>query len=313
VRERDLIARIARRFDGLVLDGARGFSDDAACLPPVPPGHTRVVTTDAVVEGVDFRLAWGGASSAGHRALLQNLSDLSAMGARPLTFTWALALPRAWLDDVERLDAFAEGAARLAARAGVTLAGGDLSSTDGPFVAAITALGDVLGPPLTRTSASPGDGIFVAGPLGASRVGLRALSTGVVDESASRAHLWHDDVDLAFGQGLVGRARAAMDLSDGLGPDLARLCRASRVGARIDSLDAARAVTSAGRVSLEDALVGGEDYHLLFTLPPGDDGDDLAPAVRIGTVTDGDEIVLEHDGHARVLDADDPAFFDHTA
>lgn len=313
MRERDLIARIAAGFAGQLLDGARGFVDDGARLPAVPEGNTRVVTTDAVVEGVDFRLDWGGPESAGHRALLQNLSDLSAMGARPVAFTWALALPRDWLDDAGRLDGFVRGAAALAAREGILLAGGDLSSTDGPFVAAITALGDVSGPPLGRAGARAGDGLFVAGPLGASRVGLRALIDARDDARARRAHLWHADVDLTFGRRLVGRARAAMDLSDGLGPDLARLCRASGVGARLTSLVDACAHTDAGAVSLDDALTGGEDYHLLFVLAEGDDGADLPSAIRIGTITEDVSIALIHDGETRVIDADDPAFFDHTA
>jgi thiamine-monophosphate kinase len=312
MRESDVVARVARAFGDLVAPGALALADDAAALPPTPLGATRVVTTDMVVEGRDFKLTWGGAESAGHRAILQNLSDLSAMGARAVGFVWSLALPRAWIDDDLHLDRFVAGAAALARREHLHLFGGDLSSTDGPFVAAITAFGDVDGAPLVRSAARAGDGLFVAGPLGASRRGLSMLEAGLTDAAAVRAHLWHDGVDLTLGRRLVGRARGVLDLSDGLAADLPRLCRASRVGAKVDALDDARATTSVGQVSLEDALLGGEDYHLLFTLAPDDDGRDLERAVRIGTITADAGIVVESEGRTIALDDDTrPLAFDH--
>lgn len=283
--EQSLVDALRRLF--FVAPGALDLKDDAALLPHVP-GRQRVVTTDLVVEGVDFDRALYPAVYAGMRAMTQNLSDLGAMGATPLGFVWSLAVPPSW-SEAELLD-FARGAAVPAKLARLSLYGGDLSRTDGPLVCSITAFGDVEGAPLLRSGARPGDRLFLSAPLGASAAGLRRLRQGdaPLDPAAFRAWLTelpelearavraHLQPVLPDGASLVGHASACMDVSDGLSLDAHRLAHASRVRLELDELDAA--VDSAA--TRDDALSGGEDWALLFAArgsPPID-------AVRIGSV-----------------------------
>ena len=283
--EESLVAAIKGLF--FVAPGALDLKDDAALLPHLP-GRQRVVTTDVVVEGVDFDRALYPALYAGTRAMLQNLSDLGAMGATPLGFVWSLAIPPSW-SEVEVLD-FAKGAAVPAKLARCALYGGDLSRSDGPLVCSITAFGDVEGAPLLRSGARPGDELWLSGTLGASAAGLRRLQQGgaprepaafrawlgALPELEARAVRAHLHPVLPEGARLVGHANACMDVSDGLSLDAHRLAHASRVRLDIDALDAA--VDPAA--TREDAWSGGEDWALLFTArgsPPID-------AVRIGRV-----------------------------
>jgi thiamine-monophosphate kinase len=275
--EQDLIARI-----GALFQEAGAFvgplDDDAAILPPVPAGAVRVLSTDAVVEGVDFRRDLYPFSVAGGRALRQALSDLAAMGAVPVGFVWSLQVPKSW----ERADveAFCRGAAVVAAEHGVALAGGDVGKTSGPFAASMTVWGDVFGAPLSRRGAQPGDSVWVSRPVGGSACGLRLLlretpgadfvhwrgGLGVSEAAAVRAHL-EPVPALALGQQLVGVATAALDVSDGLLLDLDRLALASGVSVVLDQLEAA--VDEEAGATLADALGGGEDFALAFTLPAG--------------------------------------------
>lgn len=280
---------LVRALQGLffVAPGALSLQDDAALLPHVP-GRQRVVTTDVVVEGVDFDRALYPALYAGMRAMTQNLSDLGAMGAAPLGFVWSLALPASWTED-EILD-FARGAAVPAKLLRCALYGGDLSRTAGPLVCSITAFGDVEGAPLLRSGARPGDDVWLSAPLGASAAGLRRLRQGDAPRDAAAFRAWlqglpelearavraHLQPALPDGTRLVGHANACMDVSDGLSLDAHRLAVASGVRLDLDALDAGRDPAA----TLEDALAGGEDWALLFTArgaPPLD-------AVRIGRV-----------------------------
>ncbi|MCC7109679.1 MAG: thiamine-phosphate kinase [Deltaproteobacteria bacterium] len=267
--------------------GALDLHDDAALLPHVP-GRQRVVTTDVVVEGVDFDRALYPALYAGTRAMAQNLSDLGAMGAAPLGFVWSLAIPPSWSEG-ELLD-FARGAAVIAKLARCALYGGDLSSTLGPLCCSITAFGDVEGAPLLRSGARPGDSLWLSAPLGASAAGLRRLRQGdaphepaafrswlgALPELEARAVRAHLQPVLPEGARLVGHVNACMDVSDGLSLDAHRLAHASRVRLELDALDAA--VDPAA--TRDDALSGGEDWALLFSAraaPP-------IEAVRVGRV-----------------------------
>ena len=202
----------------------------------------------------------------GHKALAVNLSDLAAMGARPVGFTLALALPTA---DAAWLQGFADGLFGLAARAACPLIGGD--TTRGPLNISITVLGQVPAThALRRDGARVGDAIWVSGPLGAAALAVARRSQGQpVPDAAARRLDWPEP-RLAAGLGLTGVASAAMDISDGLAGDLGHLLTASghrqglSLGAELwedllplDPHDEA----------LQLALHGGDDYELLFTAP----------------------------------------------
>jgi len=250
-----------------------GIGDDCALLR-LKAGEELAVTTDLSLEGRHFRLDWHPPESVGHRALARGLSDLAAMGARPVAAFLSLGLPReltissgrkrAW---VER---FLDGMLALAAEHKVPLAGGDLAES--PLaVADIILTGAVpRGKALLRSGARPGDRIYVTGNLGGAAVELAALGRSPrdfaksTDASKTAPHLYPQP---RIAQGLWLRkhsaASAAMDLSDGLSTDLTHLCDESGVAAEIDvaSLPLGKGAT------LEMALHGGEDYELLFTAP----------------------------------------------
>jgi len=246
--------------------------DDAAVLTP-PAGRNTVVTVDMLMDGVDFRLAAGCPPRAvGHKALGVSLSDLAAMGARPEAAVAAVALPRR---EGERLGREIHvGLAELARAHGVAIAGGDTNSWDGPLVVSVTALGSVPpGRAWRRCGARPGDLILVSGPCGGSLLG-RHLAV----EPRCREALW-----------LADRfpVRAAIDISDGLSLDLARMMEASDAATLVDLAavpihdDARAAAARPGdtRSPLEHALGDGEDFELLIALPPADARD----AVRAST------------------------------
>ena len=272
------------------------------------------VHTDMAVEGVDFDRALYPLRCAGHRSLALNLTDLFAVDAEPVAFAWSLAIPETWsLPDVE---AFATGAARLAAAAACPLLGGDLSSTTGPFVCSITCFGRAAGLSLSRSGAKVGQGVWLTRPCGASTRGLRLVqqarvgdddgafarwlqSLSIVDRRAVLAHV--EPTPFHHLEQLSDFAVAAIDVSDGLARDAARLARTSRVGIDVDVLDAA--VDHAAGATVDDALFGGEAGALLFAVPDG-----LKPpgCVRIGRVVatpgltvDGKELAGDGYDHFR--------------
>jgi thiamine-monophosphate kinase len=236
-----------------------GIGDDAAVLR-VRAGEQVVVTTDALVEGVHFDFAHETARTAGRRALAANLSDLAAMGARPLGFVMALAAPPG--TSVARALGLTRGMLDLAVRFGCPLVGGNVARASELSVS-ITAIGAVpRGRALLRGGARPGDRLFVTGSLG-----------GAALERARRAVRRAGVPRLAAGAALA-RLRgvgACIDISDGLVADLRHVCRASRVRARLDVARVpmprgfAAACARAGLDPLQLALAGGEDYELLFT------------------------------------------------
>jgi thiamine-monophosphate kinase len=268
-----------------------------------------------------------------------NLSDLAAMGARPLWAVLALGLPKRTAPDW--LDALATGVKEAAAEHGVVIVGGDLSASTKIFVA-VTALGAGPETPLTRSGAEPGDALFVSGTLGAAAAGLRLLEKGyrlsaervALDPKGKRvpasraleiARLIRHQIDprpqLELGSVLAasGLASAAIDVSDGLARDLYRLCRASDVGATVDAsllpVDSALADLGpvAGLDPLAAALYGGEDFGLLFTVPKRRLAavEGLAGRFalrRLGTIDDGAGVRLVRDGRRSPLP---DAGFDH--
>jgi thiamine-monophosphate kinase len=268
---------IARYFRPLAADpGAFGLGDDAAVLKAL--GDDIVVTTDAIVEGVHF-LSGDPADTIARKALRVNLSDLAAKGATPAGFVLTLALRS--VDDAW-LALFARGLGGDIGQFGCPLLGGDTVSTPGPLMISITAFGRVpAGKMVRRSGAKPGDRVVVTGTIGDAALGLDILQGGAVATALA------DDV--AARQMLVGRyrvpqprnalanvvrdhANAAMDVSDGLAGDLAKLCAASGVSAAIDAQSipwsaAAAALLARGTVGVEAAVSGGDDYEILCTIP----------------------------------------------
>ena len=254
------------------------FGDDAAAVAP-SPGHMLLISTDALVEGIHFDLGYFRPEDLGWKALAVNLSDIAAMGGRPLGFTTSLAFPQeaspGFVTRVYR------GMLKLAELSGAVLLGGDLCASPGTVFLDVTILGEVGSTRVcTRKEARPGDSLFVTGELGASAIGLELLR-----RSPGRARYFPH----LAGRHLRPRPRnrigcwlsanrcasALIDLSDGLSTDLHRVCQASRVGAVIDSdrIPLPRISTKVGswveRPLLDYGLNGGEDYELLFTVPPG--------------------------------------------
>lgn len=236
-----------------------GPGDDAAVL--APERRPWVVTTDAQREGVHFRAGWMSWPSLGRRAFRVNASDLAAMGGVPRAALLALEVPRHL--EVRELSAFVRAFAAEGRRYGALLVGGDVSA--GPrFGATVTLLGVLPGRAITRAGARPGDALFVTGQLGAAAWALRERRAG------REVRFPLPPMRLGAGVMLARLASAMLDVSDGLVQDLGHLCRASRVGAVLEidrlPLDAAcRRLGPPGRLL---AATGGEDYELLFTVPP---------------------------------------------
>ena len=318
-----LIAQLRDRLAGV--PDARllvGIGDDAAAWQPTRSNRS-VITTDALVEGVHFRRGAMAASAIGHRALAANLSDLAAMGARPVLATVAVGLP----PDLEAawLPACYDGIAALATRARCAIAGGDVTRAP-VLMLAITAVGEVRASSLkTRAGARPGDVLAVTGPLGSSRAGL-CLALERPDlrgadplfEDALRTFLTPEP-RLREGRWLAGsrHVHALIDTSDGLSTDLARLCAASASGAELDSIPVHPAAAAVAALSGDDAEAwardGGEDFELLAAIDRRAFGH-LAnrflahtgrPLLRVGTVVAGSG-VRDRNGSAVT-----PAGWDH--
>jgi len=268
---------IARYFQPLATDpGAFGLGDDAAILKSL--GDDLVVTTDAIVEGVHF-LADDPADSIARKALRVNLSDLAAKGAAPAGFVLTLALRRA---DDGWLAPFARGLGEDAATFGCPLLGGDTVSTPGPLMISITAFGRVPeGRMVHRQGARPGDRVVVSGTIGDATLGLAilkggAVAAGLADDAAGRDLLVGryrvPQPRSALAKAVRDHASAAMDVSDGLAGDLAKLCAASGVSAVIDApgipLSApAAGLLARGIVGIGALVSGGDDYEVLCTVP----------------------------------------------
>lgn len=273
--------------------GFLGIGDDCA-LMDVTPGYELAVSTDMLLEGRHF-FADVDPEALGHKTLAVNLSDLAAMGAKPRAFTLAIALPaieEAWIE------AFTAGLFALADEHDCELIGGD--TTRGPLTLSVTVLGEVpAGQALRRDAAKAGDDIWVSGHIGDAALALRALRGELALPEAAmeavRTRLEWPAPRIALGQALLGSARVAIDLSDGLAGDLRHILDASRVGAaveveRLPLSSVLRAQPEAERLAC--AIGGGDDYELCFTAPEaaraaivqlGDVFD--VPLTRIGRIT----------------------------
>jgi thiamine-monophosphate kinase len=263
---------ISRYFRPLATDpGAFGLGDDAAVLKPA--GDDIVITTDAIVEGVHF-LSDDPPDTIARKALRVNLSDLAAKGATPAGFVLTLALREAsdaWLEP------FARGLGEDAGLFGCPLLGGDTVSTPGPLMISITAFGRVpSGKMIHRSGAQPGDRIVVTGTIGDAALGLAILKGGTVTDAAAKEMLIGryrvPQPRNALAMAVRDHAHAAMDVSDGLAGDLAKLCAASGVSAVIDAPSiplspAAATLRASGAVGIEAIVSGGDDYEILCAIP----------------------------------------------
>jgi thiamine-monophosphate kinase len=263
---------IARYFKSIATHpGALGLADDAAVLKG--GSDDLVVTTDAIVEGVHF-LSDDPPETVAKKALRVNLSDLAAKGATPAGFVLTLALRNV---DERWLASFARGLDDDVTVFACPLLGGDTVATPGPLTISITAFGRVSpGGMILRSRAEAGDRIVVSGTIGDAALGLAILTGKVtVSDAAIRETLLGryrvPQPRIGLAKALQNHARAAMDVSDGLAGDLAKLCAASGVSAVIDGAsvplsDAARALIEQGQTSLETAASGGDDYEIWCTV-----------------------------------------------
>ncbi len=261
-----------------------GIGDDCALLRP-RAGEEIAVTTDFSLEGRHFRRDWHAPEAVGHRCLARGLSDLAAMGARPMAAFLSLAVPReltaARAGAASWVERFFDGLLALAEVWKVPLAGGDTAESSGRTKAGGLVAADIVliggverGRALRRSGARAGDVLYVTGALGGAAAELRRVEGApgkfrrMVAASGEHPHLFPQP-RVGVGRRLVASrlATAAIDVSDGLSTDLRHLCDESGLGAEVDA--AALPVHALAAGSLELALHGGEDYELLFTCAPG--------------------------------------------
>ncbi len=268
--EFDLITRYFKPLSG---DGSFSLSDDAAVFMP-PAGQEMVMAADALVEGVHF-LPTDPPATLGRKLLRVNLSDLAAMGGAPFGYLMTLSLPRidhAWMA------AFVVGLATDQKAFGMRLLGGDTTGTTGPVVLSLTIIGTMPpGQAVRRSTARPGDSLWVTGSIGDSALGLSVLTGRVSAPEDVRAFLtgrYH--LPRPRLMKIAGVASAAMDVSDGFVQDLGHLCRESGCVAvvDVDRIPLSRAARSLADqfadqpAFLEQVLTGGDDYELLLAVPP---------------------------------------------
>ena len=278
--ERQVIARVRARVPASPPFVVIGIGDDAAVLEP-PRNRLDVVTTDAAVEGVHFDRRFMDAGSIGHRVLAANLSDLAAMGAEPRTALLSLMLPDAL--PLAELDALLDAFLALAARTGTHLVGGNVTRSPGPLVIDVTVSGTAKRRKvLTRSGGRAGDELYVSGSVGGAAAGLAWLQQGrdagtpaspAVADAVARFLRPEPRLRLGLLAGRSKAASAAMDLSDGLADAVRQLAEASGTGARIEAAalpvhPGVAALAGDAEAALGLALAGGEDYELLFAVPP---------------------------------------------
>lgn len=254
-----------------------GIGDDCAIIKNT---GKFCITTDTLIEGIDFELKWAPIEAVGWKALAQNISDLAAMGAKPLYFLLNLAIPKKCPDkEIEKL---LKGILALSKKEKIKLIGGDLSKSPDKLVISITAFGVLDKKPLLRNKAKKGDYIFVSSPLGAPDEALKLFKKGAVLEEFPLSNKIKKENQLldrffrAPSQTRLGMILSkksisfcSIDISDGLLKDLSRILKESEAGAVVDTdLIPKFAFGDGKETSLESALTGGEEQTLLFTVSP---------------------------------------------
>jgi thiamine-monophosphate kinase len=260
----------------------KGIGDDCAIYRPRGSADDLLFTTDMFIEGVHFLRETHKPEVAGRKALVRSLSDIAAMSGTPRFCLISLCVPQ-WAT-TKWVDKFFDGILKMAAASGAIVAGGDLSHGESLFCDVMVCGAVPRGQALRRDTARPGDEIYVSGLLGGSSLGLDS-SVGLEKMSGkARTRHLHPDPRLALGCFLRERLRAtsAIDISDGLSLDLHRICLASGVDAAIIAPPCFPGAT------LDQALHGGEEYELIFTVPAGatvPDGFEGVRLTRIGEIT----------------------------
>ncbi|MGO4570943.1 thiamine-phosphate kinase [Microvirga sp. 2TAF3] len=282
---------IARFFAPLAGEGGLGLKDDAACFSPRPE-HDLVLTTDALVETVHF-LPGDPPASVARKALGVNVSDLAAKGADPAGFLLSLALPEDWTE--AWLSGFAEGLGEAARDFGCPLLGGDTVKARGALTLSVTAIGEVpVGRMVLRTTAQVGDIVCVTGTIGDSALGLDlrkgpawAANLTAADWAFLADRYLHPQPRHRLATALRIHANAAMDVSDGLAGDLAKMMRASGISAVIDLERVPLSVATRKAVEAKPELIdrvatGGDDYEILCTVSEKNLDSFKAEADRVG-------------------------------
>jgi thiamine-monophosphate kinase len=331
--ERALIERIRGRVPAADRSLVVGIGDDAAVAAP-DRGALQVLTTDALVEGIHFDRRFSTPSDIGHKALAVNVSDVASMGGASRFALLSLMLPaHTTLADVDEL---IDGLLDLAKRLRITLAGGNITRSPGPLVVDVTVIGSVRPRRiLTRAGGHAGDDLYVTGRIGAALAGLEWLreNCGTSGSAGGAEHARSPRPDEAMTEcvnrycrpeprarlgAIVGRARAAsacMDLSDGLADAVTQISSASQTGAQIDTAllpihpSAQAWFSQSGRDPVATAVAGGDDYELLFAVPPKRRGRlrgvfreaQGVPITRIGALTADRSVGLVRDGRLEPL------------
>lgn len=327
--ERDLIEHIRRRLPAAPSSVIVAAGDDAAVVVP-ERGALQVLTTDSVVEGIHFDRRFSSFADVGYRAIAVNVSDVAAMGGTPALALLSLLLPDS--TTLADIDALLDGILEMSAVSGVSVAGGNVARSPGPFVVDVTVTGHVRPRRiLTRGGGRPGDALYVTGSIGAATAGLEWLKehrgSASLDAALGMAECVsrhrRPDPRLRIGA-LLGRNRAAtacMDLSDGLADAVHQIAGASGTGASIDAASlpvhasAAEWFRSKGNDPVSSALKGGDDYELLFAVARKAGGRLRGvqraargvPITRIGALTAEPEVVMVRNGRPEPI----PAGFSH--
>jgi thiamine-monophosphate kinase len=334
-----LIKKIKEQSKGRSPATLIGIGDDAAALS-LSPSKKLLATTDMLLEGVHFDLSYTDLYSLGWKSAAVNLSDIAAMGGVPRFCLTALGIPSTI--SVEQIKEFYKGFNALCRKYNVYLVGGDTCRSEKGLVVSVTALGEVeKSKMLTRAGAQPGDLIFVTGTLGDSAAGMELLKAGYRGQGTGLSSKGYKSeirnpqseitrlikkhlqpmprVGLGRMIALSGCATSMIDISDGLSSDLGHICEESGVGAEIGaeqipfSKDFSKTAGQQNAASLHYALSGGEDYELLFTVPPSKLKKFLSlkiASMQIGAIIAGKKMFLSDDGKRTLLK---PKGFNHFA
>ncbi|MFI3263805.1 MAG: thiamine-phosphate kinase [Rikenellaceae bacterium] len=297
-----LIDQIKALFSSLPTHNFEGIGDDCALLPL--GDEALVFTSDMLIEDIHFLRSSTSAFDLGYKSLAVNLSDVAAMGVRPVATLLSLSVPKELMG--EYIEEFMAGYHALSAKYGVALIGGDTTASKGALSINVTAIGrGKLSNIKRRAAAKAGDSVLVNGLLGESAAGLSDIFKGDTFSPLAAIHkLPEPQVNEGEWLGTRSEVNAMMDISDGVASDLRHILKLSGVGA---SIELSNIPTS---VDLHSALCGGEDYKLLFTAS-ADQVQELKEAYKnkfnselyeIGTITQDEEIEWLKDGQKQNID-----------